>query len=352
MKIALFLPNWIGDAVMATPAIRAVREQYPQAELLAVCKPYVAGLLGGNPWFQRTYTLDRRGPWCHRWFAAALNLRREHVDLSILFPNTFRSALTAWLGRSRRIVGFRRYGRGWLLSDRLEAVRDDTGAFRPLPVIDDYNRLAMAAGCPDPGHRMELFTTPADMAHVERIWDKHHFHAFKGVTCLNPGAAFGSSKLWSADSFARLAQFLYDRRGHGVLVLCGPSERDMSRQIARMAHRPGVHSLADEPLSLGLTKAAIRQADLLVTTDSGPRHFAAAFNRPVVTLFGPTHIEWTETYYEPSIHMQKKVPCGPCQKRRCPLDHRCMTELYPEDVFQAAIDLLDRRALPMERRAS
>ena len=111
---------------------------------------------------------------------------------------------------------------------------------------------------------------------------------------------------------------------------------DWPGEIVAAAGAPGVRSLADVPLSLGLTKACVRRADLLVTTDSGPRHFAAAFGTPVVTLFGPTHIAWTETYYPKAVHLQKKVECGPCQLRVCPLDHRCMTLLTPDEVFAAA----------------
>src|SRR6202011_2472421 len=100
--------------------------------------------------------------------------------------------------------------------------------------------------------------------------------------------------------------------------------------------RPNVVSLADHELSIGLTKACVRRADLLITTDSGPRHFAAAFHRPVVTLFGPTHVAWTETYYPLALHLQKEVECGPCQRRVCPLGHhRCMRELTPAEVFAA-----------------
>jgi heptosyltransferase-2 len=160
--------------------------------------------------------------------------------------------------------------------------------------------------------------------------------------CLNPGAAFGAAKHWPSAYFATLAQQFVDRRGSGVLVLCGPGERDLARSIATQAQRPAVHSLADHPLSLGLTKACVRRADLLITTDSGPRHFAAAFDRPVVTLFGPTHIGWTETFYAKAIHLQKRVDCGPCQRRQCPLDHRCMKLLTPAEVYQAAAELLAR----------
>jgi heptosyltransferase-2 len=160
------------------------------------------------------------------------------------------------------------------------------------------------------------------------------------VICLNPGAAFGSAKYWPAESFVALAQQLVDQRGSGVLILCGPAERDLARRIAAAARRPGVHSLAGHHLSIGLTKACVRRSDLLITTDSGPRHFAAAFERPVVTLFGPTHIGWTETYYEKAVHLQESVPCGPCQLRVCPLDHRCMKQLSVARVFEAATGLL------------
>ncbi len=118
-------------------------------------------------------------------------------------------------------------------------------------------------------------------------------------------------------------------------MLCGPSERDTAKQIVTAADRPAVVSLADEPLSIGLTKAVVRKLSTLVTTDSGPRHFAAAFDVPVVSLFGPTHIAWTETYFDKAVHVQKAVPCGPCQLRVCPLDHRCMTTLSPQDVLEA-----------------
>ncbi len=174
------------------------------------------------------------------------------------------------------------------------------------------------------------------------MWRQTGLGRHAEVVCLNPGAAFGAAKHWPLPSFAGLAQELVDRRGSGVLVLCGPGEQGMAREIVRLAGRPGVHSLADQPLSIGLTKACVRRADLLVTTDSGPRHFAAAFDRPVVTLFGPTHIAWTETYFAKAVHLQKPVPCGPCQQRVCPLDHRCMTTLTASDVFAAAAELLAR----------
>jgi heptosyltransferase-2 len=356
MNIAIFLPNWIGDAVMATPALRALRDRFPDAHLVGVLRPYVAGVLEGAPWLDSQILLDTRGPWSRRWPAVAWQLRRCRPELAVLFTNSFRTALVARLGGCRRRIGYRRYGRGWLLTDALEPVRGDDGKLLPSPVIDAYNLLAERAGCRNPGRHMELFTTPRDEAAADTVWEQSGLTKYREVICLNPGAAFGSAKHWDVASFAALARRLVDERGSGVLVLCGPAERELARQIEALARRPGVRTLAELPLSLGLTKACVRRADLLVTTDSGPRHFAAAFGRPVVTLFGPTHIAWTETYYARAVHLQKQVECGPCQRRVCPLDHRCMTQLTPDEVYRAATALLARPAngpaAGAERKAS
>jgi heptosyltransferase-2 len=340
MNIAVFWPNWIGDAVMATPAVRALRDHFREARLLSVLRPYIAGVLEGAPWPDDQIFLDVRGPWAHRWPAVAARLRRDRVDCAVLFPNSFRSALVAWLGGCRRRIGFARYGRSCLLTDRLRAKYDTHGRRTPSPVIDDYNRLVRHIGCPAPSYHLELYTTPRDEAAADAIWQQADLDHYPEVVCLNPGAAFGSAKHWPVEYFAQLIQKLVERRGSGILVLCGPGERDLARHIARDAHSPGVATLADQPLSLGLTKACVRRADLLITTDSGPRHFAAAFDRPVITLFGPTHIAWTETYHPRAVHLQKQVECGPCQQRVCPLDHRCMTLLTPAEVFAAADRLL------------
>lgn len=333
--IAIFLPNWIGDVVMATPAIRALREHFPAARLLAVCKPYVMETLAGSPWFDATIPVDRS----FRGFRRAVQqLREASADTAVLFPNSFRTALLARLGGCSTIVGFARYCRDPLLTHRLYPMRDDRGRPKPRPVIDDYNRIVERIGVRNPGHRMELFTTPRDEAAAEAVWSQFGLHRFPQVVGLNPGAAFGAAKHWPVAHFAELARTLAVWRGVGVLVLCGPSEREMAREIAEKADHPAVFHLGDSPLSLGLTRAVVRRLGLLVTTDSGPRHFAAAFDVPVVTLFGPTHIAWTETYFGKGLHLQHPVPCGPCQQRVCPLGHhRCMTELLPGDVF-AAVD--------------
>jgi heptosyltransferase-2 len=348
MNIAVFLPNWIGDAVMATPALRALRSYYAESRLIGVMKPYVADVFAGGDWFDEILFANG-GPWSQGVLAAAWQLRKRRIELVVLLSNTFRSALTAWLGGCRRRVGYARYCRSLLLTDALPPVRNDFGQRKPSPVLDAYNLLAERAGCPRPNRLMELFTTSADERAADLVWEIAGLEDYSEIICLNSGAAFGAAKHWPTAYFAELAQRLAQERGSGVLVLCGPNERELARDIAAQAGHPNVFSLADltapvvpdgPRLSIGLTKACVRRADLLVTTDSGPRHFAAAFDRPVVTLFGPTHIEWTETYHPRAVHLQKRVECGPCQLRVCPLDHRCMLQLTPDEVYSAAEGLL------------
>jgi heptosyltransferase II len=155
---------------------------------------------------------------------------------------------------------------------------------------------------------------------------------------LNTGGAFGSAKNWPVEHFAALAKRIAADFGLAVLVNCGPSEREESRSIARQANHPRVMSLANETaLPIGLSKAIIRRARMLVSTDSGPRFFGIAFGKPVVTLFGPTDPRMTETHYEREAVVSLKLDCQPCMERTCPLvHHRCMREL-PVDVVYAAV---------------
>lgn len=348
MKIAVFLPNWIGDVVMATPALRAVRDQFPSAEIVGVMRPYVADVLEGTTLLNRTLFYHPRGKVAsQRGLRFIQNLRAEQFDVTLLLPNSLRSGALAFASGAKRRVGFARDFRGWLLTDRVTPKSKKT----PHPVLDEYLRLAERLGCS--GHRrpMELGVTTKDQAALDTFWKNHPPYftnpkndSFPNYICLNTGGAFGAAKNWPTESFVGLAQRAATELRKNVLIVCGPSEREDARRIASEANHPAIVSLADSQLSIGLTKAAIRSCDLLVTTDSGPRHFAVAFNRPVVTLFGPTHTAWSETHYNRGEHLQLKLDCGPCQQRECPLKHhRCMRDLTVETVFAAVQRLLNNQ---------
>jgi heptosyltransferase II len=343
--IAVFLPNWIGDVVMATPAIAALHRSLAASRLVAVGRPYVADVVAGAPWFSDDLLFEKRG-----LIATARRLRAINADAAVLFPNSLRAAVVARLGGCRIVAGFARYGRDALLTHRLYARRNRIGGHQPSPVVDDYNRIVQALGVPDPGHRLTLHTTPQDEHAASRVWQNLRLHRFGRVIGLNPGGAFGAAKHWPTEHFAHVAR-RFAERGAGVIVLCGPSEREEANRIAAAAGHDAVASLASESLSIGLSKAIVRRLDLLITTDSGPRHFAHAFDVPVVSLFGPTHIAWTETRFEKAIHLQNVLPCGPCQQRSCPLGHHdCMTRLLPDSVVHAGQQLLHRYPITPEAR--
>ena len=350
MKLAIFLPNWIGDVVMATPALRALRTRFDSAEIVGIMRPYVADVLAGTGLIDRPMFYNPRGKESsQRGLAFTRSLRAERFDTVLLLPNSLRTGVLAWLSGAKQRVGFARDLRGWLLTDRVIPGNKS----KPHPVLDEYLRLVKPLGCEVSSRKTELAVQPADQAKLNDFW--HGRWSVQGgrwkestkdhpvpFVCLNTGGAFGAAKNWPREYFAELANRVARELDKSVLVVCGPAERDDARRIAAEAGHPSVFSLADVPLSIGLTKAAIRAAQLLVTTDSGPRHFAAPFGTPVITLFGPTHIAWSETYYDKSEHLQLKLDCGPCQQRECPLKHhRCLRDLSVDRVFASVKRQLD-----------
>jgi heptosyltransferase-2 len=341
MRIAIFLPNWIGDVVMATPTLRAVRRRFPAATLIGVMRPYVGDVLAGTSWLDEILHYDPRSRSAHLRVRSLISrLRRHDPGVALLLTNSLRTGVLGWLSGAKRRVGYARYGRGPLLTDK-RTYPKARGRFVPFPAVDAYLELAYMLGCPPEPPRTELETLPQDEAAADRLWASLSLPPGQRVIVLNSGGAYGSAKSWPSEYFGELARRIADEQGYGVLVLCGPSERAVAAEIAAAAQHPSVKSLAEQELSIGLSKACVRRSRLMVSTDSGPRHFAAAFDVPVVTLYGPTHVTWGDTHFPRAVHLQEDLPCGPCMKRSCPLGHhRCMRELPVQRVYGAVCRLL------------
>lgn len=352
-RILVVLPNWVGDVVLATPMLRALREHFCDAHITYLLKPYVADLVDAAPWYDElmfwpTRARSRSVRDSQRGFVRTVGaLRRGTFDLAVLLTNSFRSALVTAAAGIRVRVGYNRDRRGILLTDRLVAPRVD-GVFIPISMVSYYNAMASYLGC-RPGSQLELFTNPADEAALDTRLAEQEPPGRGPRVVLNPGAAFGSAKCWLPERFAEVGAALIDQHDARVLIACAPSERPMAREISRRIRSP--HACLDEPtLSLRQLKALIRRSDLLITNDTGPRHFGVAFDVPLVTIFGPTAPEWTETGYARERKVLVPVDCGPCMKRICPLDHRCMTRVTAAMVTAAATDLLTAR--PVEGAVS
>lgn len=350
-KIAVLLPNWVGDLAMATPTLRALRQHFPQTHIAGICRPYLAGVLAGTHWLNELLPWDHRDRW---GWAQALQfwsgVRRQKFDVMLLLRNTVASALLARLGGARRIVGYARRGRTWLLSDVLQPPRDGL-QLKPVSAVDYYLQLAYQLGCHAQPRQLELATLPADELAADRVWRDLDLPPYD-VVMLNTGGAFGGSKRWPAEHAAALARRIAGELGHAVLINCGPSERDDARQTAELADHPRVKSLAGlspQELSFGLTKACLQRARLVITTDSGPRHLASALGTPTITLFGPIDPVWSENYEPGAVHLRLPLDCSPCGKKVCPLaHHRCMRDLTADLVFAAAA----RRLAELKRYAA
>ncbi|MCX5671250.1 MAG: lipopolysaccharide heptosyltransferase II [Planctomycetota bacterium] len=336
MTLAVALPNWVGDAVMATPTLRALRARFPRERIVGVLRPYVQTVLEPNPWLDAYVEVGKTAADLKR---AAAALRQEHIDTGILLPNSVRSALLFWMGRLRRRIGYARGGRGVFLTDRLRAATRD-GHFVPTPQITYYLALAAVLGAPTDDRRMELFTTDADEAAAAAAYRAGGLDPARTLL-LCPGYAFGPSKGWPVEHWAALARGAKRRFQLDAAILCSPAEAPIAAAIAEAAGGGG--TFHDKGINLASARAVVKHAKAMVAIDSGLRHYAAAFSRPVVALFGPTHIEWTETWHSKEVRLQGIAPCGPCQEPTCPTGtSECMWKIKPDEALDALAEALRR----------
>ena len=348
-QIAVFLPNWVGDVVMATPALRALRAAYPNASITYLGRPAALATVDGTTWADDSLSVAAQGKGKLADFLhLAGRLRGRRYDLAVLLPNSFRTAAAARAGGVRNILGYDRDGRGLLLTHKRKAPRDETGRFAPIPQIDYYNALLGEIGVQVDSRRMELPVREEDEQAAEALWAEAGITGDRPVVMLNPGAAFGPSKMWRPDRYAALADVLIVGDGAQIILNAAPSERAIVAEVARdMDHAPAIN-FAERENSLGLLKGLLRRCDLLVTNDTGARHIAAAFGAGVVTLFGSTDPVWAQIDYEWERTVRIDLPCSPCQKKLCPqpagpLYHKCMEDMTVEMVLGPTRELLAER---------
>jgi len=344
-RMLIVLPNWVGDLVLATPALRALRTRFAGTHITGLIKSHLAEVLSGGDWLDDlTYwpsggsrPLRRQG-----FLGLAGELRERRFEVALLLTNSFRSALLARLAGIRRRVGYDREGRGLLLTDKLLPHKFD-GKYVPHSMIRYYNAIARYLGCRECPELPELFATCEQDQVAGAAIEAAGVGKNQPIVVINPGASYGPAKCWLPERFAEVADRLVRECRAAVFVACAPAEVDVARQVAgRMGQRATV--LDNPVMRLGPLKALIRRASLLITNDTGPRHFANAFGTPVVTIFGPTDPEWTRTNASVERSIMVPVDCGPCMKRICPLDHRCMTRISSEKVLEVSRSLLAERA--------
>ncbi|MEM8875111.1 MAG: lipopolysaccharide heptosyltransferase II [Planctomycetota bacterium] len=335
-RILVVQPSWVGDCVMATPTLRALRQRFPEAHIAYLMRRHLKPIYTGMPWADRLLTHRKIGlP------RLAARLAKGRFDAAILLPNSFRTALLVKTAGIPRIIGYDRDGRGFLLTDKLLPYKQN-GRFVPRPMIPTYLGIAHYLGSGKTSERMELFVTDDDAADGAAVLERGGLPP-DGYMLLNPGANYGSAKCWPPKYFAEVADKLADQ-GLAVGITGAPKEKPIVADILAVCKSKPADLIA-AGMTLGALKHVTKHAALMITGDTGPRHIAGALGTPMVTLFGPTDPRWTEINVAGERQLSVPVYCGPCQRKACPLDHRCMTRLTPAMVMTAAGRLLDAKVL-------
>ena len=327
-RILVRAPNWAGDVVMATPGLRALRAGRPGAHVTVHVKASLAPLLHGAPWIDELLPLASGGRGAAALVREGLSLRARRFDLGVCLPDSFSSALLMRCAGVRRVVGYATQGRRLLLHD---AVPRPAG---PLPREQHVLGLVAAIGCPERGRSLELFVTDAEEQAAREALAAAGVGADEPLALLAPGASFGPSKLWPAERFAAVGDALA-AAGARVAVIGAPDEAPLAARVAGAMRAPA--TVLAGRLDLGASKAVVRRARVLVCNDAGARHVAVAFGVPVLALFGPTSLARTSWNLERVQAFAADVPCRPCYRRTCPIDHRCMTRIATEAVAAAAV---------------
>lgn len=344
-NILVTAPNWVGDVVMSTPSFRCIRENFPNAKITLLLRPYVKGILDNAPWFDEIIEYDpkTKHKQAGKYLSLVRKLRRRKYDLAFILPNSFSSALISWLAGVTRRVGYVRDNRTWLLTDAVQRPKEK-GRFLPTYMGDYYLRLCTSIGCKVRSKHIELFVSKESEEAIDRIFAKYGITSSKQKVLINPGASFGSSKFWTVEGFAETARIISKNLDCHVLLATGSDEKDLAKKIEGAANG-SIINLSKDNISLDLLKALIKKCSLLITVDSGPRHLAVALNKPVVVLMGPTDPRYTQTKQEIGKIIREAVECAPCHLKTCPTDHRCMRRIKPQRVAEAAISLLNKQPI-------
>jgi heptosyltransferase-2 len=334
-KILIRAVNWIGDAVMTTPAISVIREHFRHAEITILANSSVSQLFLHHPGVDSIITFDRQGK--HHGVAGRLRLanelRKHAFDLAIILPNSFDSALVPCLAGIRTRIGKCSDGRTLLLSGRYNAEKGSTSCHE----VEYYLNLMKFFGITGSCNQPHLFITAEEENRASLLLAEHGIQSNDFVLGINPGASYGSAKRWYPDRFAGVARHLAAEWSAKIVIFGGPGENAIAKDIEGLLNGIALN-LAGQTTVRELM-ALIKRCNFFITNDSGPMHIAAAFGVPLAAVFGSTDHTGTSPYSDQAVVVRKATDCAPCKLRECPTDHRCMTAVTVEDVVEASIEL-------------
>jgi heptosyltransferase-2 len=335
MKIMIRATNWVGDAIMALPALRAVRNRFPDARISVVVRPYVADLYRQQRICDQLIPYDSNG--AHRGWrgreALAAELRREKFDVALLLQNAFDAAWLAWRAGIPKRIGYARDGRSVLLTDAIAVPQAGE-----IPAHEKFYYLELVKRC-------GWIAQYEDNKHIPlRVPDAEKHRAMQKLVeagsrpdalriAVGAGASYGAAKCWPPGRFAQALNDSVSQGNADVILFGTPQELAVSADIAKDLHRPPVDLTGRT--SMSELPALLSQCHVFLGNDSGAMHVAAAVGLSVVAVFGPTDPHGTAPVTPRVSIVQQKPYCSPCFLRRCPTDHRCMLAVTPGMVADA-----------------
>ena len=341
-SVVVRVPNWVGDAVMLVPALRELRRVLPTANITLVSRPGTADIFLDADFIDEVLTYDRLG------LSSAWNQVREwqrrKFDLAVLFQNAFEAAAIAFLARAPIRIGYDTEKRRALLSHSLPLPvwkNERHESFYYLNIVAELERLMCGTSSVESIAPDFTLAVSEDRKRKARRFVHEEGERFGApLVLLCPGSINSRAKRWPTDRYAALADRFIES-GANVALIGSPAELDVSRQVCeRAVHQPmlltGKTTVAD-------ATAIISIADVLITNDTGPAHIGAALNTPTVVIFGPTNPLTTYPFSPNAAIIRHPPECAPCMLRDCPIDHRCMTAITVDEVFERACAIMSRR---------
>ncbi|MEI7733222.1 MAG: lipopolysaccharide heptosyltransferase II [Verrucomicrobiota bacterium] len=353
--------NWLGDAVMTTPALLRLREAFPHAHIALLTQDKLADLWQDHPAVNEVLTFGAKEfPW-----SVGQHLKAHRFELGIILPNSPRSAIELWLAEIPRRVG---YSRPWRNAFLTEAVTDRPGhlTMRKRTPQEIQGLLASDASSSQPPvlslntHHIHQYLhlvgavgastalcAPLIAVREEEVINFQYrmgTKAGEAVLGMVPGAEYGPAKRWPAERFVEVVRRMNQTRPCRWVIFGGGGDAEIAAQIASQLTASGVHcaNLAGAT-SLRELCAGLKTCCAVLTNDTGPMHVAAAVGTPVVALFGSTSPELTAPGLPGDTRhrlLQGRVVCSPCFLRECPVDFRCMTSITVETVINALRELV------------
>jgi len=329
MKIVIRVPNWIGDSILAIPAIESISRNFSDAQVWVITKGWVKDLFNSYAFIKGVIPLSETNNDLKNLNKSAQKLKKLNFDAGVLLTNSFVSAFLFYLAKIPQRWGYSRDGRGIFLTKSV-ALRKDKSSFHQ---VNYYLDLIGGLGIKTNPPQLSLPLTHEEKQKARETLLSLNIDLKQPLIILHPGASYGPAKRWPVTKYAELATLLQERKKANILLLGSSEDTGLAESI--------VSSMAKKPVnlagntSLRLLAGLTSQANVFITNDSGPMHMANALKIPVVAIFGPTDPKTTGPFQEPAIVIKKNAPCWPCRYRECPFDHRCMINIHSEEVFQA-----------------